>query len=201
MYMHNVRVPGMLLHEAGRAAARSVGMGNRRSNRLDRCDLDQKHFGRPDLAGAPSLGVVAPKEYDDVQAAAQLKVTWKGGQLAAGRREPVRTHACAVATNVVLTAETGDLAAGFAKAAKTLAATYKVPYQSHNALAPNCAIADASPRTAQSSSARPRASTARARRSRMSPGAAGEQHQGRLLRGRQVAMGRTCTRSQRRRRR
>ena len=77
-----------------------------------------------------------------MQAAAQLKVAWKEDTSLPGSGNLFQHIRALPTTSVVLTTQTGDVSGGLAKAAKVLSATYKVPYQSHNAMAPNCAIAD-----------------------------------------------------------
>ena len=144
VYMHNVRVPGMLHGRVVRPRGQSAWGTGAPIVSIDATSI--KHIsGVQIVRRGDFLGVVAPKEYDAIQAAAQLKVTWKEDNSLPGDGNLFEHMRALPTTNVVLTAETGDLAAGFAKAAKTLAATYKVPYQSHNALAPNCAIADVTP--------------------------------------------------------
>ena len=74
--MHNVRVPGMLHGRVVRPRGQGAyGGGARRSLSVDESSI--KHI--PDaqvVAEGNFLGVVAPTEYDAIQAAAQLKVTW-----------------------------------------------------------------------------------------------------------------------------
>ena len=78
-YVHNIRVPGML---HGRVV-RPRGQGAvRRRNRFPKSlSVDEssiKHIpGAQVVRDGDFLGVVAPTEYDAIQAAAQLKVKWK----------------------------------------------------------------------------------------------------------------------------
>jgi CO/xanthine dehydrogenase Mo-binding subunit len=141
VYVHNVRVPGMLHSRVVRPRGqRAWGTG------APIVSVDESSIGK--IPGArvvrrgDFLGVVAPTEYAAVQAAAQLEVTWKEDSSLPGDGNLFDHMRALPTTNVVLTTQVGDLNAGFAKAAKVLSATYKVPYQSHNSLGPNCAIAD-----------------------------------------------------------
>jgi CO/xanthine dehydrogenase Mo-binding subunit len=141
VYMHNVRVPGMLHGRVVRPRGqRAWGTG------APILSVDERSIRS--IAGArvvrrgDFLGVVAPSEYAAVQAAAQLKVTWKEDASLPGNGNLFEHIRARPTTNVVLTTQVGDLAGGFSRSAKVLSATYKVPYQSHNAMAPNCAIAD-----------------------------------------------------------
>src|SRR5262249_41186335 len=94
------------------------------------------------------LGVVAPREYDAIQAAAQLEVTWKdsstlpsSGDLAAAmRRQDAAGHAPArTALNE------GDVDAALASAAKVVKQSYLFYGQGHMPIGPCCAVADVKP--------------------------------------------------------
>jgi CO/xanthine dehydrogenase Mo-binding subunit len=96
------------------------------------------------------LGVVAPIEYDAIQAAAQLKVTWSpmpeisgSGDLWEGMREQDAAGLVAAKYSV----STGNVEAALASAAHTYSATYKYHYQMHGPIGPNLAIADVDPST------------------------------------------------------
>jgi nicotinate dehydrogenase subunit B len=89
------------------------------------------------------LGVVAPIEYNAIQAAAELKVTWSeaptltgDGNLESALRDPANLQGSSTVVNV------GDVGAGLASAAQVISASYFWPYQLHGALGPNCSIAD-----------------------------------------------------------
>lgn len=93
------------------------------------------------------VGVVAEQEWDAVNAAAQLKVTWaETTALPAGdlyeRMRAEKTHDTTVASR-------GDVDSGFAKAVHVASSTYRCPYQGHMPFAPNCAVADVKPDSAQ----------------------------------------------------
>ncbi len=88
------------------------------------------------------VGVVAPKEYDAIQAAAQLKVKWadptvdlvpNGNTFGALRSAPVTE---------TVQVNNGDLGAGFAAAAKTISASFNWPFHTHGALGPHAGVAD-----------------------------------------------------------
>jgi CO/xanthine dehydrogenase Mo-binding subunit len=100
------------------------------------------------------LAVVAPKEYDAIQAAAQLKVAWSDppkiypvGNLWAGMRAqdaagtaPARIAALGPTTPGLPQASSVD--AAMAGAAKTFSGTFKYHYQMHAPIGPNVAVAD-----------------------------------------------------------
>src|SRR5579884_1043434 len=153
-YIHNVRVPGML-------HARSVrprGAG---------ADGSQNHFplsvdpsSIKDIPGAQVvqinnfLAVVAPKEYDAIQAAAQLKVVWKSdpkfGSGSSGNYWSWMRKAGDTNTDTPqrYTADTGGVPAAMASAAKTVSATYRYHYNSFVLIGPHCAVADVKPGSA-----------------------------------------------------
>ena len=87
------------------------------------------------------LAVVAPREWDAVKAARQLKVVWDEAPTLPGQ---VRLHeqmrAEKTADTVVL--QRGDAAAALAGAAQSASMTCQGPYQAHAPFAPNCALAD-----------------------------------------------------------
>jgi CO/xanthine dehydrogenase Mo-binding subunit len=141
VYMHNVRVPGMLHGRVVRPRGQPAWGTGAPIASLDESSIRNLDGARVVRRG-DFLGVVAPTEYGAVQAAAQLKVTWKEDGSLPGSGNLFAHMRSLPTTNVVLTTQVGDLAAGFAKAARTLSATYKVPYQCHKGLAPKCAIAD-----------------------------------------------------------
>jgi CO/xanthine dehydrogenase Mo-binding subunit len=88
------------------------------------------------------VAVVSEREWDVVRAASRLKTEWTGGT-------PLPDHATlhdAMKTSPVIrqqdVAKKGDLAALTAPGARTLAATYRWPVQSHASMGPSCGVAD-----------------------------------------------------------
>jgi nicotinate dehydrogenase subunit B len=146
-YIQNVRVPGML-------HARSVrprGAGANTVENSTPLSVDASSIAH--IPGAQVvqvkdfIAVVAPKEYDAIQAAAQLKVTWdtKNGLPDSGNfwgwlRNAGDTN---TTTPPRFTADSGPLVeAGFATAAKTVSATYKYHYNGFMPIGPHAAVAD-----------------------------------------------------------
>ncbi|HZO98563.1 MAG TPA: molybdopterin cofactor-binding domain-containing protein [Gaiellaceae bacterium] len=147
-YIQNVRVPGMLHGRAVRPLGQAdlfakSPAGGPASFTVE--SVDESSIAH--IAGARVLrkgnfvGVVAPTEYDAIQAAAQLKVKWSetdtlpgsGNLYGAMRSAPTRD---AVVLN------DGDVDKALASAAKVLTATYEFPFQIHGPIGPCCAIAD-----------------------------------------------------------
>ena len=93
------------------------------------------------------IGVVAEREWDVVQAARALKVTWSAAPDALVPHAQVHDHIrAAQAAKRHIETTVGDTGAAFAKPAGTLVeAEYAWPFQSHASLAPACAVAEFGP--------------------------------------------------------
>ena len=141
-YIHNVRVPGMLhgrvVRPRGQAA---LGQGARVLS-IDPSSI--AHIPNVQIVRKGDfVGVVAPLEWDAIQAADRLRITWDStpklpgdGNLEAALRDPANLQAVTVPVN------TGDADAALAGAAKVVSARYFTTYQLHGALGPNCSVAD-----------------------------------------------------------
>jgi len=142
-YVHNVRVPGMLharlVRPRGQAAygtgvkILSVDPGS--ISHIPNAKILQK---------GNFLAVVAPKEYDAIQAAAQLKVTFEETKLLPGDGSVVKQmRAQAAAGQTVDTlAQSGNVDGAFASAAKVISASYQYGYNSHAPMGPTCCVAE-----------------------------------------------------------
>ena len=132
-YVHNVRVPGMLHGRIVRPrgqGAYGVQLERRRSS-VDESSI--AHIpGAQVVQGNNFLGVVAPKEYDAIQAAAQLKVVVEHEPDPAGHRQPVEARTrrpdCAGtdAGDRGTPREQGNVDAALASAAKVVSAHLRV---------------------------------------------------------------------------
>jgi nicotinate dehydrogenase subunit B len=146
-YIQNVKVPGML-------HARSVrprGAGANASQNHYPLSVDAKSIAH--IPGAQVvqiknfLAVVAPHEFDAIQAAAQLKVVWKSDpKFAAGSTGNywgwMRSAANANTVNPPrYTADSGGVPAALASAAKTVTATYRYQYNNFVPIGPHAAVA------------------------------------------------------------
>ncbi|MDB5729296.1 MAG: putative isoquinoline 1-oxidoreductase subunit beta IorB, molybdoprotein [Noviherbaspirillum sp.] len=132
-YMQDVRVPGMLHARVIRPAAIGATLVNAGTlpNRPKVRIVSKKNF----------LAVVAPTEWEAVQAARELKPEWSGGGgLPAMSSFDAALRAMPSHDVVIKTA--GDLEAGLRQASKTLSATYSWPFHSHGSIGPSCAVAD-----------------------------------------------------------
>jgi nicotinate dehydrogenase subunit B len=135
-YMQDVKVDGML---HGRVV-RPAGVGAT----LDSID-ESSVANIPGLVKVVRLGnfvgVVAQEEWQAIQAANQLKVTWK---LPHALPKPSDLYGYLTSQKTVdkTIDQKGDVDAALKGAAKTVSATYTWPYQAHASIGPSCAIAD-----------------------------------------------------------
>jgi CO/xanthine dehydrogenase Mo-binding subunit len=149
-YIHNVRVPGML---HGRIVwprgQRNMGAGAPIVS-VDAGSI--KHISNVQIVRRGDfLAVVAPKEYDAIQAAAQLKVKWADPPPLAGNGnfwKQMRTQDSAgqaVARDAI---NTGNIGAALVSAAHAVSRTYSYPYNGHMPIGPGCCVAEVTPRGA-----------------------------------------------------
>jgi CO/xanthine dehydrogenase Mo-binding subunit len=90
------------------------------------------------------LGVVAEREWDAVQAAERLKVTWSEATPPFPENSALYDHirqASVVKREVLVTA--GEIDPAFTGAARVVEAEYEWPFQSHASMGPACAVVDA----------------------------------------------------------
>jgi CO/xanthine dehydrogenase Mo-binding subunit len=137
-YMHNVRVPGMLHGRIVRPKGQlAYGLGAKPIS-VDESSI-KNIKGAQVVRKGDFVGVVAAKEFDAIQAAAQLKVKWSTTpDLPTNVPQALRAAQSTASTNV----NTGSVDAGFTKATKTVSGTFANAYQTHGMIGPSCAIAD-----------------------------------------------------------
>ena len=144
-YVHNVKLPGML---HGRMV-RPRGQGAYPYNSNVPVSVDATSISH--IPGAKVvqvnnfLGVVAPKEYDAIQAAAQLKVVWNTNPILPGtgnlwahyrQLDSAGKIAATVPTNK------GNVDQALASSAHTVAGSFAHHYQGHMPIGPSCCVAD-----------------------------------------------------------
>jgi nicotinate dehydrogenase subunit B len=147
-YIHNVRIPGMV--HARRVRPRGAGANSSQNHFPLSVDASSiKHIPGAQVVQINNfLAVVAPKEYDAIQAAAQLKVVWKNdpkfGDKGSGNYWTWMRQAADTNTQnpARWTADTGNVPGAMAGAAKTVSATYKYQYNNFVPIGPHAAIAD-----------------------------------------------------------
>jgi nicotinate dehydrogenase subunit B len=84
--------------------------------------------------------VVAPKEWDAVRAAAQLKVSWETPPALPGS-DKLFDYMRSAESKDVTVRQTGDVSAPLPEGGKRVTLEHWAPYQSHAPFAPNCAVA------------------------------------------------------------
>src|SRR5262249_40350055 len=145
-YVHNIRVAGMLHARVVRPRGQgAVTSQNHFAQSVDESSI--KHIPNVQVIHIGNfLAVTAPKEYDAIQAAAQLKVVWKSDPKLPGSGNFWSWLRQAGDTNTTnparFTANVGNVDTQLANAPKTVSATYKYAYNGHMSIGPTCAIAD-----------------------------------------------------------
>ena len=155
-YVHNVRVPGMLHGRVVRPRGQGAYGDGTAPTILSVDESSIAHIsGARILRFGNYLGVVAPREYDAIQAAAQLKVTWAdnppisgNGNIwkemrafdSAGQAPASVSSALDTVHNLPLTS--GDVDGALASAAVKLSQTYKFQWNVPAPIGPQCAVAD-----------------------------------------------------------
>ncbi|HEY7009271.1 MAG TPA: molybdopterin cofactor-binding domain-containing protein, partial [Jatrophihabitantaceae bacterium] len=148
-FIHNIRVPGML--HARLVRPRGQGAYGAGTNvpilSVDASSI--KHIpGAQVVQSGNFLAVVAEKEYDAIQAAAQLKVKW--GDMPAIRPvgnlwKGMRDDDSAGKAPARIAGSSGNFDAAFGSAAQTLVRSYKYHYTGHLPIGPSCCVADVTP--------------------------------------------------------
>ena len=136
VYMHNVRVPGMLHGRVVRPPAVGATV----------LSVDERS-----VAGVPGLvqvvrkgnfvGVVAEREEEAIRAASDLQVKWQPGTGLPEMKNLYDEIRRAPTTERVI-ASAGDIEAALKRSARVLRATYHAPFASHGSIGPSCAVAD-----------------------------------------------------------
>ena len=144
VYVHDVRVPGMLHGRVVRPPYAGVDAGDFVGTSLIAVD-ESSVRDIPGLVAVVRIGdfvgVVAEREENAVKAAAQLKVSWKPTPTLPDLGDiqtALRANASAPRTLI----DKGDVDAGIAAAATPMSRTYIWPYQMHGSIGPSCAVAD-----------------------------------------------------------
>jgi CO/xanthine dehydrogenase Mo-binding subunit len=148
VYVHNVRVPGMLharlVRPFGQGAygdgtlAGVVAVDERSIAGIG----DARVVRRGDL-----LAVVASKEYDAIQAASRLRVVYRDPPEISGSGNVFETMR-ALDGAARMQVDDGDVDGALAAGAHRLAASYAYHFQGHMPIGPSCAVADVKPGSA-----------------------------------------------------
>jgi nicotinate dehydrogenase subunit B len=144
VYVHDVRVPGMLHGRVVRPPYAGVDAGPFVGTSLVAVDEASVR----DIPGIVAVvrigdfvGIVAEREENAIKAAAQLKVTWKPVPTLPDLEDVEAALRANPSTPRVLL-DKGDVDAAIKAAAKPMQRTYVWPYQMHGSIGPSCAVAD-----------------------------------------------------------
>ncbi|MFL6814074.1 MAG: molybdopterin cofactor-binding domain-containing protein, partial [Bradyrhizobium sp.] len=147
VYVHDVRVPGMLHGRVVRPPYAGVDAGPFVGTSLIAIDEASVR----DVAGLVAVvrigdfvGVVAEREENAVKAAAQIKISWKPTPMLPNLRD-LETALRANPSTARTLIDKGDVDAALAEAEKPIQRTYIWPYQMHGSIGPSCAVADYQP--------------------------------------------------------
>jgi nicotinate dehydrogenase subunit B len=144
VYVHDVRLPGMLHGRVVRPPYAGVDAGDFVGSSLIAVDESSVR----DIPGLVAVvrvgdfvGVVAEREENAVKAAAQLKVSWKPTPTLPDLKD-IETALRANPSTPRVLIDKGDVDAAIAAADKPMRRTYIWPYQMHGSIGPSCAVAD-----------------------------------------------------------
>ena len=144
VYVHDVRVPGMLHGRVVRPPYAGVDAGNFVGTSL--ISVDESSIR--DVPGLVSVvqigdfvGVVAEREENAIKAASQLKVTWKPTPTLPNLKD-IETALRANPSTSRTLLDKGNVDAAIADAARPMQRTYIWPYQMHGSIGPSCSVAD-----------------------------------------------------------
>ncbi|MGH6702053.1 MAG: molybdopterin cofactor-binding domain-containing protein [Bradyrhizobium sp.] len=144
VYVHDMRVPGMLHGRVVRPPYAGVDAGDFVGTSLIAVDESSVR----DIPGVVAVvrigdfvGVVAEREENAVKAAAGLKVTWKPTPTLPDLND-IETALRANPSQPRTLLDRGDVDAALAAAARPMPRTYLWPYQMHGSIGPSCAVAD-----------------------------------------------------------
>ncbi|WP_065756712.1 molybdopterin cofactor-binding domain-containing protein [Bradyrhizobium paxllaeri] len=144
VYVHDVRIPGMLHGRVVRPPYAGVDVGDFIGNSLIAVD-ESSVSDIPGLVAVVHIGdfvgVVAEREENAIKAAAQLKLSWKPVPTLPNLKD-VETALRANPSTPRKLIDRGDVEAAIAGAAKPMPRTYVWPYQMHASIGPSCAVAD-----------------------------------------------------------
>jgi nicotinate dehydrogenase subunit B len=144
VYVHDMRLPGMLHGRVVRPPYAGVDVGDFIGNSLIAVDETSVR----DIPGVVAVvrigdfvGVVAEREENAIKAAAQLKVSWKPVPTLPDLKD-IATALRANPSTPRTLIDKGNVDAAVAGAARPMPRTYIWPYQMHASIGPSCAVAD-----------------------------------------------------------
>ncbi len=143
-YVHNVRIPGMIHGRVVRPRGQGPFGTGAAIVSVDESSIKNIPSARV-IRQLDFLAVVADREYDAIQAAAQLKVTWKESPMlstSGNLFSKMRADDSAGNAKAAFRMNTGNVDTALKTAAKSVSATYMYHYGSRAVIGPSCAVAD-----------------------------------------------------------
>src|SRR5947208_5710110 len=144
VYVHDMRVPGMLHGRVVRPPYAGVDVGDFIGNSLIAVD-ESSVRDIPGLVAVVRIGdfvgVVAEREENAIKAAAQLKLSWMPMPTLPDLKD-IETALRANPSTPRTLIDKGNVDAAIAAAAKPMHRAYVWPYQMHGSIGPSCAVAD-----------------------------------------------------------
>jgi CO/xanthine dehydrogenase Mo-binding subunit len=152
VYVHNVRVPGMLHGRVVRPRGQGA-YGRGTAPKILSVDAGSIRSipGARIVRHKDFLGVVAPTEYAAIQAAGQLKVTWEDPPVlpsSGALFKQMREQDSKGLTSHSFMMNTGNFDRAFAAAPVKAAQTYSYQYNGAMAIGPECCVAKVTPQGA-----------------------------------------------------
>jgi nicotinate dehydrogenase subunit B len=144
VYVHDVRVPGMLHGRVVRPPYAGVDAGDFVGTSLiavDESSVDDIPGLIEVVRIGDFVGVVAEREENAIKAAARLKVSWKPTPALPDLKH-IETALRANPSTPRVLIDKGDVDAAIAAADKPMQRTYVWPYQMHGSIGPSCAVAE-----------------------------------------------------------
>jgi nicotinate dehydrogenase subunit B len=136
-YVQHVRLPGMLHGKVVRPPVVGAKVIN-----VDKSSVGGLFGGKVQvIVKNDFVGVVADTEWNAIQAAKTLAVTWSGGDMLPDQSS-LYAWMQQQSSADSLTVNSGDIDQALTKAARIVTAQYLYPFQMHGALASSCAVAD-----------------------------------------------------------
>jgi nicotinate dehydrogenase subunit B len=144
VYVHDVRVPGMLHGRVVRPPYAGIDAGDFVGTSLIAID-ESSVADIPGLVAVVRIGdfvgVVAEREENAIKAAASLKMTWKSTPMLPDM-ENIEGALRANPSTPRILLDKGDVDSALAATEKPMKRTYVWPYQMHASIGPSCAVAD-----------------------------------------------------------
>jgi CO/xanthine dehydrogenase Mo-binding subunit len=135
-YVHNVRVPGMVHGRVVRPPTVGATLVN-----VDESSVSGMPGFIKVVIRNNFVGIVCEKQWQAIQAAQRLKVSWKPGP-ALPAQATFYEHMRTLPSRDSLLVDSKDVDAKLASAARVVRATYLHPYQMHGSVGTSCAVAD-----------------------------------------------------------